>query len=231
MSASRDNAEVYTTRGARRTDDDTVHNDDTVMVDPPTMGTTYDPSSTPMEGTPYGHERTYSTVDTDATADASAAETDDDTEDAEEAPPEVEEIRTEIEQTRAEMSTTIDAIQERLNPQRLMADAQDQVHDVASRVVAEAQESVRDATIGKAERVMNDATEMVSNAGENARGAGYSLRDAVRRNPVPAALAALGLGWLFMSARGEHEERSRREMRYGGYRAATYYPPYGARRE
>lgn len=35
-----------------------------------------------------------------------------------------DEIRSQIEQTRAEMSETIDAIQERLSPGRLIADAQ-----------------------------------------------------------------------------------------------------------
>src|SRR5262249_20911378 len=69
--------------------------------------------------------------------------------------PEVEEIRSEIEHTRAEMSHTIDAIQDRLNPRRL---------------VQEAQETVREATVGKAERMMNEASDaatgMVSSAGD-----------------------------------------------------------------
>lgn len=104
--------------------------------------------------------------------------------------PEVEEIRSEIEHTRAEMSHTIDAIQDRLSPRRL---------------VQEAQDTVREATVGKAERMMSDAgdaaTEMVSSAGDTARGFGGGLVDAVRRNPVAALLTGAGLGWLYLSTR------------------------------
>jgi len=136
--------------------------------------------------------------------------------------PEVEEIRSEIEHTRTEMSHTIDAIQDRLNPRRL---------------VQEAQDTVREATVGKAERMMNDAsdaaTEMVSSAGDSARGFGTSLVDAVRRNPVAALVAGVGLGWLFMSARKDDDRYDRydydREGRYRVAGRAAYYPPYGAR--
>jgi len=132
--------------------------------------------------------------------------------------PEVEEIRSEIEHTRAEMSHTIDAIQDRLNPRRL---------------VQEAQETVREATVGKAERMMSDAgdaaTEMVSSAGDSARGFGTNLVDAVRRNPVAALVTGVGLGWLFMSARKADDERYDREGRYRMAGRAAYYPPYGAR--
>jgi ElaB/YqjD/DUF883 family membrane-anchored ribosome-binding protein len=141
------------------------------------------------------------------------------TEDAVE--PEVEEIRSEIEHTRAEMSHTIDAIQDRLNPRRL---------------VQEAQETVREATVGKAERMMSDAgdaaTEMVSGASDTARGFGTGLVDAVRRNPVAALVTGVGLGWLFLSARNADNDRYDRYDGDGRYRMAgraAYYPPYGAR--
>jgi len=135
--------------------------------------------------------------------------------------PEVEEIRSEIENTRAEMSQTIDAIQDRLSPRRL---------------VQEAQETVREATVGKAERMMTDAsdaaTEMVSSAGDTARGFGTGLVDAVRQNPVAALITGVGLGWLFMSARKNEEDHYDRYYREGASRVsgrAAYYPPYGAR--
>jgi len=132
-------------------------------------------------------------------------------------PPEVEEIRSEIEQTRAEMSQTIDAIQERLSPHRL---------------AQEAQETVRGATIGRAERMMNEATdkaeEWVDNASDTARDFGTSFMDTVRANPVPAALAGIGLGWLFMSARNRGSNRDD-DRRYRAYRQATQYAPYGSR--
>jgi hypothetical protein len=133
--------------------------------------------------------------------------------------PEVEEIRSEIEHTRTEMSHTIDAIQDRLNPRRL---------------VHEAQDTVREATVGKAERMMSDAgdaaTEMVSSAGDTARGFGTSLVDAVRRNPVAALVTGVGLGWLFMSARKDDDRYDYdREGRSRMAGRAAYYPPYGAR--
>lgn len=56
--------------------------------------------------------------------------------------PEPGQIRAEIQQTRAEMSETIDAIQEKLSPQRVME---------------QARETVRDATVGRIERPLDDA--------------------------------------------------------------------------
>jgi ElaB/YqjD/DUF883 family membrane-anchored ribosome-binding protein len=141
--------------------------------------------------------------------------------DTDDNPPEVEEIRTEIEQTRAEMSQTIDAIQERLSPHRLAQEAQESV-----------KETVRDATIGRAERMMNEATdkaeEWVDNASDTARDFGMSFMDTVRANPVPAALAGIGLGWLFMSARNRGSSHDD-DRRYRAYRQATQYAPYGSR--
>jgi len=88
---------------------------------------------------------------------------------------EIEQKRDEIEITRSELSVTFDAIQEKLSPQRL---------------VDEAKESVREATIGKAEH-------MVSEVGDRVRDTQMSLMDTIRENPLPAALAAIGLGWLW----------------------------------
>jgi hypothetical protein len=52
--------------------------------------------------------------------------------------PTSDEIRSQIEQTRAEMSDTIDAIQSRLSPTRVLADARD---------------SVTEATVGRMKRL------------------------------------------------------------------------------
>lgn len=120
-----------------------------------------------------------------------------------------EEIREEIEQTRAELSETIDAIQERLQPRNLVADAKEAAKDAA----ADAVENVRDATLGRAER-------MVSNVGETVGGAGNSIMDTIRANPVPAALAGIGLGWLFMK-RGQSGQGA------PGYPPGRYAPRGG----
>jgi len=97
-----------------------------------------------------------------------------------------EEIRDNIEETRANMSSTIDAIQEKLSPQRLAEQAKD---------------TVREATVGRVQQ-------MASNITETARDTGSTLMDTARRNPLPAALAGIGLGWLFMSARRTALERN-----------------------
>src|SRR5690349_20490570 len=88
---------------------------------------------------------------------------------------ETEEIRARIEETRAEMSGTIDAIQEKLSPDRLKEHAK---------------EAVQEATVGRAE-------EFVRNAGETAKGFGSDMLETIKQNPLPTALAAIGLGSLF----------------------------------
>ena len=89
--------------------------------------------------------------------------------------------------------------------------------------VETAKEAVREATIGRAEKIMQNvsdtvkevtqpAVEAVGRAAETAgataqrvgstvRDTGSTLVDTVRRNPVPAALIGLGLGMLFMNRR------------------------------
>ncbi len=108
-----------------------------------------------------------------------------------------EEILVEIEQTRVEMSGTIDALQERLNPDRLKEQVTEAVREQAETVkehmasavqeqVEMAKGNIHDATIGR-------AGEMVSNVGRS------GLVETIKQNPIPAALAGLGLGWLLMN--------------------------------
>jgi hypothetical protein len=101
---------------------------------------------------------------------------------------ETAELRGDIAQTQAEMSETVNAIGERLSPQRLMDQAKD---------------TVREATVGKAEQV-------VTSAGETARGAGSTITQTIRANPVPAAMAAIGLGWLIR--KGSQSSSGRRPL-------------------
>jgi len=83
--------------------------------------------------------------------------------------------RDEIDLTRSELSETVDAIQEKLNPQR---------------IVDEAKDSVREATIGRAEH-------MVSEVSDRVRETQMSFMDTIKANPLPAAMAAIGLGMLW----------------------------------
>lgn len=88
---------------------------------------------------------------------------------------EVVEIEEDITETRAEMGETLGAIGERLDPARL-AD--------------QAGTAVREATIGRVE-------DAVETAGETAKGVTDMLVETVRRNPIPAALAGVGLLMLW----------------------------------
>ena len=118
-----------------------------------------------------------------------------------------EQIREQIEHTRGDMGETIDAIQDRLNPDRLKEHVK---------------ETVREATIGRAEQMVGDVT-------DTARQTGYGILDRIRDNPVPAAMVGLGVGWLLMRGQGGRRHGSRpdtRSYRYDrGRRDAPGYAP------
>ncbi|MBA3533877.1 MAG: DUF3618 domain-containing protein [Ardenticatenales bacterium] len=138
-----------------------------------------------------------------------------------------EAIRAQIEQTRAEMSVTLDAIQEKLTPEAI----KEQV-----------KESVREATAGAAEEVVHtvraEARDMVYSAGESARGVKYTVIETIKRNPMPAALAALSLGWLMMEGKNntpppsrsyrdrDRDYRSRNQYDSGSYGRESYRGEY-----
>lgn len=107
-------------------------------------------------------------------------------------------IRAEMRATREDMTETMNALQEKLNPQRIRE---------------EAVGSVRRATIGRVEDAAEDAKWKV-------KGAGNDMFETIKRNPAPAVLAAVGLGWLFMESRGRS---SGRELRRGGRAGDRYY--------
>jgi hypothetical protein len=120
------------------------------------------------------------------------------------------ELRADIERTRADMSATIDAIQEQLDPKHLAEQVREQVRHQFD----EAKANVRDATIGKAEALMRDA-------GDTMTEARYTLMDTVRQNPIPAAMVGIGLGWLFMNRGSGRPRRSQQD--FERYRSRTTY--------
>lgn len=129
------------------------------------------------------------------------------------------EIRADIEQTRAEMSETIEAIAERLNPTNIKEQVKEQVVEQAREV----RDNVREATIGRAE-------DMVRNAGETVSEARYTLMETIRQNPIPAALTGIGLGWLWMNRKSGSSYRQpqfsdQRSYSYSGtpYQSSTSY--------
>jgi ElaB/YqjD/DUF883 family membrane-anchored ribosome-binding protein len=110
-----------------------------------------------------------------------------------------EEIRREIERKRADMSKTVTALEARLNPQTLKQQATD---------------TIRENTVGRVE-------DFADNAGRTVKGTGADVFDTIKKNPLPAALAAVGLGWLFMESRNQS---SRPNRRYAGGRYSDRYP-------
>lgn len=87
----------------------------------------------------------------------------------------------EIEQTREAMHDTVEEIGDRLAP---------------SSIVQNAKETVREATVGKVEDMAESAGQMFDEAGSSAQQAGHDIVETVRRNPIPAALAGIGIAWL-----------------------------------
>jgi ElaB/YqjD/DUF883 family membrane-anchored ribosome-binding protein len=111
--------------------------------------------------------------------------------------PEVEARVTEIEQTREDMTTTVEAIGDRLDPANIVSGAKD---------------AVRDATVGKVEDMTSQATDFFGDARSTVQEAGGGLLDTVRRNPVPALMVGVGLGWLWRSWSSGNGHGARRSL-------------------
>ena len=102
-------------------------------------------------------------------------------------------LRADIAHTRENIGSTIEALQQKLSPAAL---------------AEQATTAVREATIGKVEDMVHKAEDTIERTG-------YSLFDTIRDNPIPAALAGIGIAWLLM--------RRRSAKSYG------YVPGYGYR--
>jgi ElaB/YqjD/DUF883 family membrane-anchored ribosome-binding protein len=103
-----------------------------------------------------------------------------------------------IEMKQAEIRRTVAEIEERLNPGNL---------------AGRAGNAVKEATVGKMERAMGDMGDRVADTGG-------SVVDRIKANPIPAALAASGLAWLFFSGnKGRNGYRSYRAQPSGRYYA------------
>lgn len=149
-------------------------------------------------------------------------------------------LRADIEKTRAGMSDTIDALQEKLAPERIMEQVKEKVQEQAAEAIGAAKHAVREATIGKAEHFMDNVSESVNDV---SRRVGVVVQDSpvlrmVRDNPLPFALIGAGLGMLAMNRRSGRTDNRSYDREYrgndrdyrgdyrGGYRAA-----YGESRE
>jgi ElaB/YqjD/DUF883 family membrane-anchored ribosome-binding protein len=138
-------------------------------------------------------------------------------------------IRDDIERTRSDMSRTVNEIEERLSPAHFkeqaslikehaleqFRDAKDSVKQELSRdidhlkdkvsgSVHHAKTAMREATIGKVEHMAHETKR--------------SIVDTIRDNPIPSAMIALGVGWLFMNRGSSHSSHYRaRSLGYDDY--------------
>lgn len=118
------------------------------------------------------------------------------------------EINAEIERTRRQMGRRIDQIQDRLDPDRLIDEAQTAVRDVLSDTASSITDYVR----------------------ENRDTITKSVTRAAGRNPLPTALIGLGLGWLLLeSMSGDSKSSSRRSRKWD--RERQYQDSYINRRQ
>ncbi|XXY49993.1 DUF3618 domain-containing protein [Sorangium sp. So ce269] len=109
---------------------------------------------------------------------------------------------------------------------------QEEVRSVRTAVQEQVQQTktaIREATVGRVEHMVHDARETVTEAGT-------TVVDTIRQNPIPAALIAVGLGWLILGGRQGGSDRRirvrgvRRDLGYGygydddfGYRGDDVY--------
>jgi gas vesicle protein len=87
----------------------------------------------------------------------------------------------ELDQTREEMHETVEAIGDRLSP---------------AAITQSAKETVREATVGKVEDMAQSATRVLDDAGMTALEARTGIVETIRQNPIPTAMAGIGLAWL-----------------------------------
>jgi hypothetical protein len=116
-------------------------------------------------------------------------------------------IEADIAQTRDEMTGTVEAIGDRLAPES---------------IVANAKQTVRDATVGKVEEMTSTATEALTDAGTTVQATGSGVLETIKQNPIPAALAGLGIAWLWT-----HRVDTPAPRGYGAMRSPTWDAGYG----
>jgi ElaB/YqjD/DUF883 family membrane-anchored ribosome-binding protein len=132
--------------------------------------------------------------------------------------PDVDMLVVEIEQTRSEMTGTVEELGQRLDP---------------ANIAERAGEKVKEATIGnvqsKVEDMTNTASNFVNDASQTAQQAGSGIVETIRRNPVPAALAGIGIGWLVLNRQSGQTGSSWSSGRssYGGSNGYRYGDGYG----
>lgn len=119
----------------------------------------------------------------------------DDKRESHETPPS-NEIRADIDQTRQSVGDKIDQLQARLDPNKLKQQAAETV-----------QEMLTDTANSMTEYVRSHRDDITT-----------SLADAARRNPLPAALVGVGIGWLILESFAGGKSSRYEDERWGGER-------------
>jgi len=133
-------------------------------------------------------------------------------------------IQARIEQRRARMGVVIEELGAHLNPEHL----KDEFRTGVREQVEQTKRDIRGATVGRAETLITDMEDTVKRTSR-------TLMDTIRDNPVPAAMAGIGLGWLIVDARkhDSHDDWDRVSGRsdydrHGGYpRSGRQADQYG----
>lgn len=154
--------------------------------------------------------------------------------------PDPDAIAEDIERTRTGLTGTIEAIQDRLAPEVLTdqavgaatevtEQARDAAKEVAEFAIGEAKMAVRDlaeqassavrgATVGRVEQV-------AAQTRDAAQQAQTGLFGTIKQHPIPAAMAAIGIGWLWTHRSGAGGEQT--TPAYGSGGRGGYTPAYG----
>ena len=85
-------------------------------------------------------------------------------------------------------------VEARVTAREVMGEAKATAREVVEDATTQAKAAVRGATIGKVET-------MIRSANDTTNAARQGLVETIKANPFPAALAGLGLGWLFINSR------------------------------
>jgi len=110
-------------------------------------------------------------------------------------------IHHDIDRTRARMTRTVAEIEERLSPAHVKAQVLERLFDAKRTIKATA----HDSAVGKAETMLST----------------------IKENPIPAALIAIGVGWLLVNGRREKPGPSLAgAQRRATFGARTGAPPY-----
>jgi hypothetical protein len=113
-------------------------------------------------------------------------------------------IRHDIARTREDLSETVDAIQEKLSPGNIVANAKSATTEKVKDMASNAADSARDLAATAADT----AGEWWESSGGN------TVVDRLRNNPIPALMTGVGVAWLLMSNGERYRGNGERYRRY-----------------